>query len=59
MFWKFAALAAVIAVAWFAMFRKPARIRKPAPQRTQQLVKCTSCGIYLPAGTVCYCADNG
>ena len=64
MFLKFIVAGAVLLVLWMVLFRAtgPARrVRTERPRKplsAQDLSKCGSCGIYLPAGQTCDCADR-
>lgn len=62
---KFVIAGIVIGLLWMIMFRWTGRAagsgrrkRRIAPPRPMQLVKCSDCGIYLPAGQHCDCADK-
>ena len=64
--WKVLVALAVFAAIWATLFRSGRNTRREgtaapsrkAPTVTQDLVKCRSCGIYLPAGRTCDCADR-
>ena len=62
---KYVIAAVVIALLWMVLFRwtgRGVRRRRTGRQigapRPQELVKCDSCGIYLPMGTTCDCKGN-
>jgi hypothetical protein len=67
MFLKFLATAVVLIVAWTVATRLTGPGRRRSSRRVndgdnksplQKLVKCPGCGIYLPAGQTCSCADR-
>ncbi|MEM7188685.1 MAG: hypothetical protein AAF439_03660 [Pseudomonadota bacterium] len=64
---KFVVAAIVLTLIWMIAFRtaRPGSRRRgsdgtprPKPVKTEQLIKCNGCGIYLPAGQTCSCADR-
>ena len=64
---KYVIAAVVIALLWMVMFRwaRPGGLRRRGRKgrqigapRPQELVKCSTCGIYLPMGTPCDCKEK-
>ena len=60
---KYLLTAALIVIAWMVVTRlqrgKGKRTdRSVPPIVAQETVKCPSCGIYLPLGQTCSCADR-
>lgn len=68
MIWKILLTLGALILVWTFLFRAAGPWIRPKVQdgrksakatvKTQDLIKCRSCGIYLPAGQACGCKDR-